>query len=497
MLTEQKLRVLSDTRFGERVAEEEQSELANYFVETDSWRRVKSGAVDVIYGPKGSGKSALYSLLVDHTANLSSDGVILISAENPRGAPAFRGLVSDPPLSEREFENLWRAYFLSLCSEALKQLAPEDTRVLRLDEVLASAGLVKGESNLSNLLRRTLNYVKQWRVTGAEGTIHVDPATQMPSAVSGKLIFPEHTSAKPAGSLDPEESFELIQSVLDSLGKSLWIALDRLDVAFSDNEDLEESALRALFRVYLELPQRVKLKIFLRTDIWQRITTAGFREASHITKHLTIDWDHNSLLNMVIRRAIHNPSIREAYAVDHALVQEPIASQEAFFYRMFPQQVDGGPSKPKTFSWMLSRTQDSSGKTAPRELIHLVNSIRDVQVRRLELSTEPLPEGENLFARPALKAAMPEVSKVRLEQTLYAEHPDLRADIERLRGEKTKHNCETLSRIWRVDAETALERASKLTKVGLFVEEGTKETPEFWVPFLYRDGLDLVQGTAE
>ena len=319
----------------------------------------------------------------------------------------------------------------------------------------------------------------------------------MLSGVSGKLIFPEHITSKPSDSLDPEEAFELVQSVLDSYSNSIWIALDRLDVAFSDNEDLEESALRALFRVYLELPDLVKLKIFLRTDIWQRITTAGFREASHITKHLTIDWDHNSLMNMVIRRALHNRSIRDAYGAGVDLAQQPIATQETFFYRMFPQQVDGGPSKPKTFSWMLSRTQDSSGKTAPRELIHLLNSLRDVQVRRLELSTEPLPDGENLFARPALKAAMPEVSKVRLEQTLYAEHPNLREYIEQLRGEKTKHNCETLSKIWRVDSASALERASKLAKVGLFVQEGSKEAPEFWVPFLYRDGLDLVQGTAE
>jgi hypothetical protein len=54
--------------------------------------------------------------------------------------------------------------------------------------------------------------------------------------------------------------------------------LDRLDVAFAENSDLESNALRALFGVYLDLGSlsNVSVKIFLRTDIWARITTADF-----------------------------------------------------------------------------------------------------------------------------------------------------------------------------------------------------------------------------
>ena len=49
--------VLAAITFGHRIAEDEVDTLISYFVETDQWRKVISGQVDVVYGPKGSGKA--------------------------------------------------------------------------------------------------------------------------------------------------------------------------------------------------------------------------------------------------------------------------------------------------------------------------------------------------------------------------------------------------------------------------------------------------------
>ena len=84
-----KQETLAATDFGQRIAEDEGDSLTAYFVETDNWRRVFNGEVDVIYGPKGSGKSALYSLLVAKTDALFDKDIILVPGENPRGTPAF------------------------------------------------------------------------------------------------------------------------------------------------------------------------------------------------------------------------------------------------------------------------------------------------------------------------------------------------------------------------------------------------------------------------
>ena len=57
-----KREVLEKVSFGKRIAEEEVDDLASYFVETNQWRQIFSGENDVVFGDKGGGKSAIYSL---------------------------------------------------------------------------------------------------------------------------------------------------------------------------------------------------------------------------------------------------------------------------------------------------------------------------------------------------------------------------------------------------------------------------------------------------
>jgi len=493
--------ILRATTFGHRVAEEEVDVLSSYFVETDDWTRLYRGEIDVVYGPKGAGKSALYALLLSKTTELFDKGILLVPAENPRGAPAFRDLLLDPPATEREFVNLWKLYFACLLHGLLAEYDIKGDATSQLEAALQREGLVRGTLSLAGVLSSVVNYVKKaLRPQAVEGGIKLDPVTQLPIGFTGKIVFSEPAQ----GSADPElrsvdHLLALANSALSGAKLRAWVLLDRLDVAFSEDGKLEANALRALFRVYLDLlayPQ-IQLKIFLRSDIWARITTEGFREASHVTRHLTIAWNRNSLLNLVVRRAVHNPALCGGYDVTEAVGRKPVGEQEKFFYQAFPDQVDVGPNKPTTLDWLLSRTRDGTKVNAPRELIHFLNCLRDVQVRRFELGDEPVPEGDQLFARVAFKEALPEVSRVRLEQTLFAEHSEQKPWLEKLKGEKTLQTPETLAQIWSLSAEEATERAALLVAIGFFEQRGTKQAPEYWVPFLYREALDLVQGAAE
>jgi hypothetical protein len=145
---------------------------------------------------------------------------------------------------------------------------------------------------------------------------------------------------------------------------------------------------------------------------------------------------------------------------------------------------------------MLSRTADGTKQTAPRELIHLLSAARDEQLRLLEMGASE-PAGETLIGPAALKAALPTVSKVRYNQTLCAEHPTLKPLMTKLEGEKTQQVAASLAKIWNTSEPDALSNAEKLSDIGFFEKRGTKEQPIFWVPFLYRDALHLVQGPAE
>ena len=413
-----KLEVLTATTFGERIAENEADTLNSYFVETEQWRKVISGQVDVVYGPKGSGKSALYDLLRNSRDFLGDQGIILAPGESVRGTPVFEALVTDPPTGEEQFRGLWKVYFLSLIGTAFRVGKLSGDSVKELDALLEEADLVQPEYSLKRSFRAARDYVR--RIEGLSGGLKLDPNTGQPVGLEAKITLREPGSeARRKGFISADSLLGIADKALDENGLKFWIALDRLDVAFADSLSLEENALRALFRVYRDIAalENIKLKIFLRDDIWSRITTQGFREASHITQSITITWDQKSLLNPVVRRLLYNEAIRNFYEVDPAAVLSSSEAQEKLFYRSFPLQIDAGERKSTTLDWILTRTADGTENTAPRELIHLLSAARDQQLKLLEMGASE-PAGETLFDRAAFKAGLPEVSKVRFEQTL-------------------------------------------------------------------------------
>jgi hypothetical protein len=490
-----RLEVLRELSFGHRIAEDEAKNLAKYFVETEQWRTIFQGRADIVYGPKGAGKSAIYALLHDKEAELSKRGIILTSAEEPRGDTVFTDLVNEPPTSEVEFVNLWKLYLLSLVGKLLRDYAPDNDDSRTVLSALEKAGLIPKTGGLRALLRAASEYVRRIPET-LEVNVKFDPSTATPS-FGGKIIFKDPTDAEvAAGLVGIDNLFSPADGVLAQLPAVIWILLDRLDVAFADSVVLEANALRALFKVYRSLAQKdhIRLKIFLRTDIWSRITKdQGFREASHITQTTTITWSRPALVNLIVRRAIQSKALLEYCGVgyDEAL----IFKQDVVLETIFPDQVDIGPNKSKTIDWILSRTRDGSSQNAPRELIHFLEASREAEIRRIELGE--LGDERILLSRQAIREALPVVSNVRLNGTLYAEYPELRKYVDALNREKSLQSVSTLSQLWKSEAEQTLQIADQLVEIGFFEKGGTKEAPEFKVPFLYRSALGITQGTAE
>ena len=145
---------------------------------------------------------------------------------------------------------------------------------------------------------------------------------------------------------------------------------------------------------------------------------------------------------------------------------------------------------------MVSRCADATEKTAPRELIHLLKTLRDKEIERLERGGMPAPDGQ-LFDRSVFKPALGPVSTARLHQYLYAEYAEERSYVAALYREKTEQSPETLAKLWSLSEVEAAQKAEKLIELGLFQRRGSRERPTYWVPFLYRDALGMVQGKAE
>jgi hypothetical protein len=131
----------------------------------------------------------------------------------------------------------------------------------------------------------------------------------------------------------------------------------------------------------------------------------------------------------------------------------------------------------------------------PSRAAKLLSVARDKQLKLYELANLE-PPFENLFDKAAIKSALPVVSKARYEQTLCAENPTLKPFLDKLESQKTQQTLESLSMLWKCTTEKASEKAELLVEVGFFERIASKDRLAYWVPFLYRAALNLVQGTA-
>ncbi len=102
-----------------------------------------------------------------------------------------------------------------------------------------------------------------------------------------------------------------------------------------------------------------------------------------------------------------------------------------------------------------------------------------------------------MVSRQSIKNATIEVSRVRTEQTIYAEYPDLKKYVFALENSKVEHNLTTLSEIWSITLEKECEDiALRLAEIGFFEYKTAKNEKIYKIPFLYRFYLNISQGKA-
>lgn len=478
--------------FGDRVAENESNSLDSYFIKTEHWQKLRSGSVDIIFGSKGAGKSALYTLLVKDENNLEKEGVTVISAEKPTGQTVFSEIKDTPPTGEAEFVTLWKIY---ICQLIIKKLTDKKLCCGIASEVkdkLVDAGIIYEDRSLKRLINSARQFAKKlinFESLEAGGGI---------DGVHGKITFRTPSAEnKSLGYSSVDELLEDLNEFLTEQKINIWVLFDRLDVAFDQDPELEKNALRALFKTYRDIEDldAIYLKIFLRDDIWKRITDEGFRESSHITRTTTIFWSPQSLLNLIILRAIKNKEITDKFFVDLEEVQKNHQKQINLYYQIYPRQVDVGEKQSDTFDWILNRVRDGLGNAAPREVIHFHNEIVKCENENIAIGQRKV-DGDNIFSRLSIKGATAEVSKVKTEQNLFAENPSLKNYIIKLEGKKAEQNVETLSMVWGTIDEETKKISSELTAIGFFEQRAAKDEGIYKIPFVYRPYLRIIQGKA-
>lgn len=471
---------------GASVAEFDQ-DLEKYFVETDTFATVISNGGDIISGDKGTGKTAIYRILKKNYRNYPElDSVEIVDAFNPQGDPVFQRLTYGPNLSEDQYRTFWKAYLLSLVGNWILDIyGPsynDEMRDLKntLDYLGLSATDVSPETifgNLHSLVTRLTSpkSVEVGMTVTETGMPVVTPKIDLgPDRDQGELIY-------------NGDFLRFLDKAIRSTDLTIWVLFDRLDEAFSGRQDIEVPALRALLRTYLDLTnlENVKLKLFVRKDLFRRITKDGFVNLTHINaRKIDIVWDEEDLIDMVVRRIMQNDKLKKLISAGD--------DNEKVFSTLLPEQIDVGDRKPTTKTWIMGRIRDGNNNRPPRNMIDLLNKARDSQVRREQRDTREVdPETGPIIEAEAVKRAFTQLSEQRVQDTLLAEAADLSEIIQQFRDGKSEHNSDSLKETIGV-TESQSQVIQALVDIGFLEEFGQNHK----IPMLYRDGLRIKQGKA-
>ena len=471
---------------GASVAEFDEG-LEKYFVETDTFASVIADNGDIISGDKGTGKTAIYRILKkSYRSYPALDSVEIVDAFNPQGDPVFQRLTYGPNLSEDQYRTFWKAYLLSLVGNWLIDIYESsyngEMQELKntLDYLGLSATDVTPETIFGNLHTLVTRLTKPKSVeiglTVTEtGMPVVTPKIEMgPDREQGELIY-------------NGDFLGVLDRAIRSTDLTVWVLFDRLDEAFSGRQDIEVPALRALLRTYLDLTNlgNIKLKLFLRKDLFRRVTKDGFVNLTHINaRKIDIIWDDEDLIDMVARRILQNENLKAVIGGGE--------DGDSVFSILLPEQIDLGDRKPSTKTWIMGRIRDGNNNRPPRNMIDLLNKARESQIRREQRETRDVnPDIGPIIEAEAVKRAFTQLSEQRVQDTLIAEAADLSEIIQRFRDGKSEHNSDSLKETIG-EVQDYAKTIQALVDIGFLEEFGQNHK----IPMLYRDGLRIKQGKA-
>lgn len=477
--------LLNSLVLGSPVAEHDAA-LATYFIETDTFTQLVEDKGDVVAGDKGTGKTALFTILKGRYGPDHDGDVVVVPAFNPAGTPIFVRLLEAGELSEAQYTAVWKTYVFSLAGNWLLDYYGDARpgRMSELEEMLQSSGLRVNDVTPKHAFNKVLAFLR------GPSTIETTAAFT-PDGIplfANKLVWEkaEPPVDTPVSILRHDEALELLEHCLADAKAILWMAFDRLDEAFQAHPAIEKPALRALLRAYLDLAalQRVRLKLFVRRDLFSRIVDGGFVNLTHINaRRITITWEDKDLYALLFRRLIESEEFQRLTGFSKATPPDEV------FAFVFPEKVDPGEKKPLTWKWILTRIRDGNDVKSPRNLVDLIARAVAAQKRREAQSPRIVSASGPLITADALKQAQAELSKDRVEDTLLAEAGDSAAAVRAFTNGKAEHNRDSLANLFGDQASSTLDR---LTTLGFFEPSGRT-----WkVPPLYRPGLSISQGKA-
>jgi hypothetical protein len=307
---------------------------------------------------------------------------------------------------------------------------------------------------------------------------------------------------------------------LDRLDKRLqqedryiFVAYDELDTLARGDSKIILTAVRGLVGLWASHTRRwrrIRGKVFLRTDLYERAAIAGGADFAKLAANRTeLTWSDRDLYSMLARRlANSNDELREYCEVkmkfdfDPKLGFFPRVSQATdvrpLIERIVGNYMGANKRKGLTFTWLLDHIRDGNGQAIPRPLVRLIESGAEVQKH-----TPTIPRWPRLIEPSSLRRALDRVSNEHVAGSLdewpwleglkrmlskISEVPWDQKEIEWYLSEKWDDEWADKKSLTRPPVSSAHELVRYLVEVGIF---RARSDGRLDVPDLFLAGLGL------
>lgn len=488
--------VISSLQFPERDAHSITSDdFEAFFQKTIDFERLIDDSRWVIRGRKGTGKSTLFHLFVDHYDNAVKrakgrlESISILAGHGPAvksflrpTTDIFENIASQ--LGGRDWLSFWRAY-------AIVRMVTSDEGDLYI-KCLKSPSYKEFRKHLLANFKAT---DKSWRSTHTTALM--------------KMLEPEFLGLC-------RDALQDFNSFLEGEGRKVWLLYDDLDQDILENSAWQEASIAGLFRLAYDSNNQglhnIRLKIFIREDLWSMLI---YTNKSHFgaDRTLLLEWKFVDFLRLAYRMACggsqeyKNLSMREYPLSDTEIDSASEDDLQKALAPLWGMKKERGKNQ-KTAGWVYSRMTDAANNTYPRSLAILLKTARDHELTLrsgAQNATRNTSSADRLLSPASMQAGLVAASQERVE-ALKNEYPKIRPFIEAVeKGELKKSQFEEkdLREAWSKTVSDQLpdfvDFINLLKMCGLLIEKKKSNignSYDFAVASLYIDGLKLsrVQG---
>ncbi|MCX5722965.1 MAG: hypothetical protein NTX84_00285 [Nitrospirae bacterium] len=462
-------------------------------IQTPTFEELLKDKIDLVMGCKGSGKTAMFRLCMDLSGEFLEDFniALLNGADEQKQEPVFQRYIKEfEKYSEDDFQVFWKVYFIYLLNDCVfrspkykerLKCAAADIKRFEAAAKKSEIQVLKTHNSLFTIIHSAISSIKS--IKKVEGKIGIDG-----SISAGIELRQPAKDTETATPLFISALLDSIHNVLKKANLRIWIMLDRLDEVFPRHSEIERRALRSLLRcIRVFQEEHIRIKVFLRDDIFESVTEGGFAALTHITDRCSssLNWDADEITHLVLKRALQSEEVRKHFNADNERCNTNQQYRSQLFYSMFPRKINGDD----TIKWLYAMCQDGKDVVAPRDIIELMREAKRIQFKKLNSTKD---DQDWLISPSCFAEGFTAMSKKKKDVLLKAEFPDLFPHMLCFEQSKAEHKETSLKlllgRGWR-------SKIKSLESIGFVRADRSKKT--WTIPHLYRPCFEIRNGRAK